>query len=357
MELHPDLWLPAQTRVLVLSDIHLGDGSASDQFGDKDALFVDTLRAESARADVVIINGDAVDHLQGGATRRIERAHPRAFEALRELARAMPVLYVLGNHEDAGALYAAFPDFRFVHAVAVGRDLLVTHGQQFDLNWNGGGESPALVHVHLWLETTFRMPIRQPYRDYVNPLNAVIHRLFFFYTQSLRFRGLLSRVLGDPARHEHWRRVDNFWARGQWGDLGAIFEGVAAYLGSEPPWRTLIIGHSHVPGKVSVGGRTYVNAGSWALEQATVVRIDEGRVRVFDAASGQEHDDEAYHMLLAGAPLPDMAEWFRRYYRGLFRYDVEAIHRDFPRSAKENAPDGVAVRRVVESRESIESES
>jgi hypothetical protein len=52
---------------------------------------------------------------------------------------------------------------------------------------------------------------------------------------------------------------------------------------------------------------------------------------VFDAVSDREYRDERYARLRSGEELPDMAGWFQRYYRAFFRYDVDAIHRDFPR--------------------------
>lgn len=330
MTLKPDFRLPPEARVALLSDVHLGDGSASDLFGNKDDLFLAVLDREGGAADAVIVNGDAVDHLQGRSSARIERAHPRVFQALRQLSKRKTVLYVLGNHEDEKELRDTFPDFHYVQGVAVGERLCVAHGHQFDLNWGHGGEDPWMVHLHTFLETFFGMPIRQPLRDHVNPLNRVIHRLFFFYTQALRFEGLFWQALGRPEKYAHWQKVDNFWARGQWGDLGCIFECAMAYLESGAPWHTLVLGHSHQPGVVPLGERTYVNLGSWALDQATFGRIARSEVQVLDAMSGREYREDLYRKLIVGESLPDMAGWFRRYYRGFFRYDEAAIWRDFP---------------------------
>lgn len=332
IEITPDLKLPRWTRVAILSDIHLGDGSAGDLFGDKDALLLDVLEREGGAADVVVVNGDAVDHMQARSTRRIERAHPRVFEALREISRRKPVVYVLGNHEDEAELQRTFPDFDYVSAIRVGEDLCITHGHQFDLHWSEGGAMHLLARIHSGLETIFRQPIRQPFRDYDNWLNRVVHRLFFRGTQVIRLYGAFWRMLGDPEKYEHWKKVDNFWARGQWGDLGCIFQSAEAYLRNGAPWRTLVLGHSHQPGVVRVGDKTYANVGSWALELSSYGRVADGEIRVFDARTGREYRDERYRMLLSGADLPDMAGWFRRYYRPFFRYDMEAILRDFPRA-------------------------
>src|SRR4051812_44209341 len=112
MNLSPDVWLSKRDRIAILSDLHVGDGSASDLFGDKDDLLLSVMAREGDAADVVVVNGDAIDHLQGGDNARIERAHPRLFDALRRLSRERPVLYVLGNHEEPDDLRGAFPDFR-----------------------------------------------------------------------------------------------------------------------------------------------------------------------------------------------------------------------------------------------------
>lgn len=331
----PDLRLPPKTRVALLSDVHLGDGSRGDLFGTKDDLLLDVLAREGDAADIVVINGDAVDHMQARSTKRMERAHPRIFEALRNLSRRKPVVYVLGNHEDPADLRQSFPDFDYVSALRVGDDLCIAHGHQFDLHWKDGGGVHVLAKVHSFLETHGRAPIRQPFRDYDNAMNRVVHRIFFRYTQALRLRGWLFQKFGRLDFYETWRQVDNFWARGQWGDLGCIFQTAERYLLSgEAPWRTLVLGHSHQPGVVAVGPQRehiYANIGTWALDLATFGRIEDGVVRVFDARTGAEFRDERYHMLLSGSPLPDMAGWFERYYRGFLRYDVEAITRDFPR--------------------------
>jgi hypothetical protein len=101
----------------------------------------------------------------------------------------------------------------------------------------------------------------------------------------------------------------------------------------------LVLGHSHCPGVVPVDETfTYVNLGSWCLDQATYAWIEDGEARVFDALTGREIRDEGYRMLGLGLELPDMAAWFRRYYMGWFRYDLEAIHRDFPRIEAEREP-------------------
>lgn len=330
VEIRPDLRLPRKTRVAIVSDVHLGDGSPGDLFGHKDDLFLSVLAREGGAADVTVVNGDAVDHMQARSARRIEAAHPRVFDALREMARRKPVVYVLGNHEDPDDLRRTFPDFDFVSALRVGDDLCITHGHQFDLHWADGGGIHFMARIHSFLESFFGLPIRQPFRDYDNWLNRIVHRLFFRYTQGLRLYGAAWKALGRREPYDFWQRVDNFWARGQWGDLGCLFQCVQAYLENGAPWRTLVLGHSHQPGVVRVQDRVYANAGSWALELATYATIVDGEVRVYNAYTGREYGDERYRLLLSGADLPDMAGWFRRYYRPFFRYDVEAIRRDFP---------------------------
>ncbi|MCC6750206.1 MAG: metallophosphoesterase family protein [Deltaproteobacteria bacterium] len=328
--LRPELDLPSATHALLLSDLHLGDGTAGDLFGQKDARLLSLLERELPRMDAVVLNGDILDHQRTRTTRPIERAHPEVMAALRALPNARPVYYVLGNHEDEAEVRAAFPEMHFVSALTVGRDLCVTHGHQLDLHWSEGAHAHFAAGLHAFLERRFRRPVRQPFRDYDNWLNRVVHISFFRYTQLLRLRGALYRSVGRPARYERWRRVDTFWARGQWGDIGGIFEEAARYLDNGAPFRTLVLGHTHNPGVVGSGRWTYANLGSWALEQASWGELTQGRVRVYCAATGREYGAERYREILLGRELPDMAGWFGRYYRGFFRYDVEAIARDFP---------------------------
>ena len=327
--------LAPAARVALLSDLHLGDGSPGDLFGAKDDALLEHLARETDWADVLVLNGDIFDHMRCPRHDRIELAHPRVTARLRQLAEQLRVIYIWGNHDDISLLTAALPDAEYAEAVTVGDALCITHGHQFDLHWADGGAgqrggSHFAANLHGLLEKRLRRPIRQPFRDYDNWANRVVHRLFFRWTQLLRLSGALWRQLGRPERYQRWQEIDTFWARGQWGDIGSVFLRASSYL-PEAPYRTLVLGHTHHPGVVHLGDRCYANTGSWCHHSTTYGRIEAGAVRIFDALSGVEHRDEGYRMVLApDLELPDMAAWFRRYYRGFFRYDTDAIHRDFP---------------------------
>ncbi|MCA9669296.1 MAG: metallophosphoesterase family protein [Myxococcales bacterium] len=338
----PDVRLPSTSRLLILSDLHIADLGPGDLFAGRDEVFLAMLARETADIDAVVLNGDVLDHLHVADNARIERAHPRTVAALRELSQRLPVIMLIGNHDNEALARQAFPEMAFHHALAVG-DVLITHGHQFDLHWNGDKQSHFAARFHAALEHYLRLPIRLPFRDYVNIPNGVIHRLFFRYTQALRLYGSVKRAVGDPAPYERWQRIDRFWSRGQWGDLGNIYDEALVYLESTGArWRTLVVGHSHQPGVVPRhSGHTYVNSGSWCLGDASFVRLRDGEARVFDALSGEEYGDERYRALHAAVELPDMAGWFRRYYRGFFRYDLAAIERDFPSDIPERGFTGV----------------
>ena len=329
----PSVTLPASSRVLVISDLHLADGTRSDQFGDKDQLFVAIIERELLNADAVILNGDIVDYWATHDRLRIEKAHARVFAALRRLAGRCPAYYIPGNHEDAEDLRRGFPEFFFTDSIAVGDHICVAHGHQFDLHWADGQHTSFSANLHSLIERTFGNPIRQPLRDYHNWVNCVAHRLVFYWTRLVHTYGSLWQRLGKTEAIDYWHALDNFWARGEIGDLGAIFEEASSYLLNQSRWETLLLGHSHQPGVVHLAtGRQYVNSGSWCFDNANYVRIEQGKPQVFDAISGQQVQDEHYRHLLNGESI-DMTTWFSRYYRGFFRYDIEAIHRDLPAPA------------------------
>ncbi|MCB9557012.1 MAG: UDP-2,3-diacylglucosamine diphosphatase [Deltaproteobacteria bacterium] len=330
VRLIPQLTLPASSRLAIISDLHLADGSHSDLFCGKDALLLQVLESEPKDCDALVLNGDIFDHQRCPDHGKIERAHAALCRRLRQLARRMPVIFCCGNHDHRPTIEAAFADFVFVDALTVGQQICITHGHQFDIHWADGPGSHGAANLHARLERLARQPIRQPLRDYDNWANRVVHRVFFRWTQLLRLYGVVNRALGRNEPYRHWQRIDNFWARGQWGDIGNVYGEVCDYL-PKAPYETLIIGHSHHPGIVPSGSKTYVNNGSWVFDQATLTRIQDGQITVQDQRSGECYADEGYRRLFGDDALPDMAEWFRRYYRPLFRYDLAAINADFPR--------------------------
>ena len=105
-------------KYLILSDLHIGDGSAKDDFR-YDTELVDLLNEHSQEGTVLILNGDTLELLESECVKEIglvpfeellqricpetidliERNHSEVFKALRNFAKKSEIIYVVGNHD------------------------------------------------------------------------------------------------------------------------------------------------------------------------------------------------------------------------------------------------------------------
>ncbi len=105
-------------KYLVLSDLHIGDGSSKDDFH-YDAELSELLFRFKDEEVTLILNGDALEILESECVRslgllpfeellekvcpdvidEIEKTHPEVFKAIRDFSSTHPVVYVVGNHD------------------------------------------------------------------------------------------------------------------------------------------------------------------------------------------------------------------------------------------------------------------
>ena len=79
-------------KVLIISDLHLGDGSSADDFGDNDDSLLKWITSHNA--DVVYLNGDIYDSWQF-KMKRIKKAHPKIIKEFKN----RKYKYIRGNHD------------------------------------------------------------------------------------------------------------------------------------------------------------------------------------------------------------------------------------------------------------------
>ncbi|MCA9521203.1 MAG: metallophosphoesterase family protein [Myxococcales bacterium] len=374
-------------RALILSDLHLGDGTSADPFGAKDAALLELLEREATRSEIVVIAGDVMDCFSRRRYRRIPTAHPELVARLRQLAAEHRLYGVWGNHDKAVVLFDLLPEARFADAIFLGERTLVIHGHQCDFHFEtmapGVGPTP-IMNFHGRLEAWLKQPVRLPFQRYDNRVNNVVHFGFYWLMRMRLYSALGHLRRGNEAPARRWLEADNFWARGQYNDLGELMLSSWLFLASHPlgaQLDTVVMGHSHVPGHVrfsddvrpnlqidarfdhylrhrskfppfrlllrrferfleqmaelepalpDVPSRgSYLNLGSWVHEASTYAIYERGALRLHDWANGDRLcADENYRLVTGREPLPGTAEWFRRYTRGLARYDAEAIRED-----------------------------
>jgi len=160
-------------KIAVISDLHLGRGDRSDEFGHDDADFLRFLDFVEANHERVVLTGDVWETLQCRSPRqqvdelvRCQQAHP-------EIARRFEqpkYRYLYGNHDAVARNVLNAPEH--LHLNVDGSRFLFTHGHQLDwivsklklvselIVWLGGwilrmGLKP-IKHLANWVEERLR---------------------------------------------------------------------------------------------------------------------------------------------------------------------------------------------------------
>ncbi len=128
----PRIVLEENSKILIVSDLHIGDGSAGDDFLGNEQLFLDALDGFYLREGwTVVLNGD-IEELHKYKHRDILAAHAGFYRRLGELASAGRLHKLVGNH-DLALLARKDHPFQLGHALALqhGSGLFVClHGHQ-----------------------------------------------------------------------------------------------------------------------------------------------------------------------------------------------------------------------------------
>ena len=320
--------IDADRPTWIVSDLHLGNGSASDSFMGKDrALFalLEQVRAAGAR---LVINGDAIDFLQAGDFTAVLRAHGKLLGAFAELASTHGVWYVVGNHDHDVHVYRDLLRFTVCDELWIGDDVLVEHGHGFD-PWIGADlhGSDGATRVHHWVEARFGTWIRLPLADFYTRGNRVSFWLFHKYVAWLKLR---NRALARLGMHRAVKKSEffvDYWVRNEAGDPMLMFRPAVAEARRRGA-RTVVCGHSHMPANVLLDDVRYVNCGSWTFGWSQYAVVDAADVRVRDWLTGREYGDELYRPLLDG-DLDNLTfdRWWRNQYLGWFRYRSGELRR------------------------------
>lgn len=146
---------------IFISDLHIGDGSAKDDF-EFDEELIELLNNFSVRTDVeLIIVGDGLELLESKVVKEfglspfqtlvtsldgkvlldIEKKHPKLFENLRRFSKQHKVVYVVGNHDYyllaneklKGEIQDVIGCEVVSHYYDESAGILAMHGNQFDI--------------------------------------------------------------------------------------------------------------------------------------------------------------------------------------------------------------------------------
>ena len=106
-------------KYMIISDLHLGDGSNADDFGNNDDKLIKLIKKENP--DKLILNGDIFECWQF-KMRKIEIAHKKIIDFF----NSIDTIYIKGNHD-----YSLFGRLEYVINTDQ-KKILITHGFQND---------------------------------------------------------------------------------------------------------------------------------------------------------------------------------------------------------------------------------
>lgn len=317
--------IPADRGVYLISDLHLGDGTRSDSFLGKDkqlVRFLDRVRDEDAR---LVIVGDAIDFHQAWSMSRVLRAHARLMGELARMAESHGVIYIWGNHDYDISLFRDLLRFDVCSTLWIGDDVVVRHGYEYDPFIGPNlDQTHVATRVHHLAERLLDTWIRLPIENFDTRANRVAFWIFHKIAVAVDLQRRVAARLGWPGVGERARRTLWYWTQNQLGNPACMIDGARAFLEGDDRARTLVCGHSHLPGKVPFGsGRTYVNTGSWTFDSAQYAHLEQGSIEVRDWITGRAYGDRAYRHVVAGTTAHlSFLEWWRENYLGRLRYRV-----------------------------------
>ncbi len=313
--------LPPVTRVLFLSDLHLGDGGRTDLFGPQDHRLAEFLHAQQSRVDAMVLLGDIVDLPQALHHRRIRRAHPVAWRALESLARQTPVFFVRGNHDWTVDYEALFPGARRCEAVRLGPHALAWHGHQVDLKLSPWApRAQERTYAHALLERAVGCRLLPPLPTYDSRPNRVAMALVIQLAHLAVLQARLLRRLGRHHRADALQAYLYYTSRTFLGDPGDNFGATTrSVLGTLAD--TVICGHSHVPGRVRTSAGVYVNSGTWTHGLRTYAHWDAGGVQVRDVDTDALVGGDAFLRVPQHTAPTALFDWWAEHHRGRLRFD------------------------------------
>lgn len=99
VETAPSLRIDASSRIFIVSDLHVGDGSEGDDFARNEGIFLDALDGLYLKDGwTLVLNGD-VEELHKFKLKDIRAAHPGLYARLDAFNAAKRLVKIVGNHD------------------------------------------------------------------------------------------------------------------------------------------------------------------------------------------------------------------------------------------------------------------
>ena len=250
---------------IFISDLHLGDGSRTDDFNrDKELLeFLDF--AENQASELIIV-GDLLELWQSDLE-RILFAHDKVIKRLLSLREKIKLTYVIGNHD-------YIPFIKFIDS-ALGIELeyrdtensiIAEHGNKYDIfnsykNPLRSIKWPLGKRMALFAAATERFL----HKDADVWLSNRVENIDSFLHKALSIRNKVT-----PSSKQYINRGGHF---GEFSD--------AAIKHIEKGSKIVIFGHTHRPQLDIIDNGIYANCGTWTDDALpTYIAYDKGSIEL-----------------------------------------------------------------------------
>ncbi|NQT00303.1 MAG: metallophosphoesterase [Candidatus Omnitrophica bacterium] len=255
---------------IFISDLHLGDGSRTDDFH-RDREFLEFLEFVEDQAQELIILGDLFELWQADMDRVLFR-HSEIINKLLKLKGKVKLTFCIGNHD-----YVPF--IRFVNSTETicleYRDseagLVAEHGHKYDIfnrykNPLGAIKWPSGKHLSLFVASLEKL---------IHPDVDIWAQKALAGLDDFLHQAILVRNRVTPASKEYLKRGGHF---------GEFEQAVSNHFNSGA--RIVVFGHIHKCQLEKVSGGIYANCGAWVDDvQPSYLACHRDRIELKEALS------------------------------------------------------------------------
>lgn len=253
---------------IFISDLHLGDGSRTDDFH-RDKPFLKFLEFVERQAEELIILGDFFELWQADLD-RISFRHSEIINKLLSLRNKLKITYVIGNHD-----YIPFVKFKDsdvgicleYHDIENG--IVAEHGHRYDIF--NRYKNPI---------KSIKWPPGKQLTLFIAGLERLIHPNFDIWTKKIMENlddflqeAILIRNKVTPTTKEYLRRG---------GHLGEFEDAVKNYINKGA--KIVMFGHTHKSQLQIIERGIYANCGAWVDDvEPTYIAYYKDRIELKEA--------------------------------------------------------------------------